>query len=78
MNVQIGSIIKSYDFHYNTDCYMIGRVTEIEGDYINCVTIKVVYRGNVDANDNWPKTFSTPQMGCMMDDEDFDRIVVLD
>ena len=78
MNVQVGNIIKSYDFHFKTDCYMIGRVTKIEGEYLCCDTIKVVFGGEMDPIQNMRPEFRTPMMGCMMDDEEFARVVVLD
>ena len=46
--IQIGSIIKAYDFPGTTNCYIIGEVTKIDGDYIVATKIKEVFGGSLD------------------------------
>jgi hypothetical protein len=57
--MKYGSIIKSYDFPGNTDCYMIGKVVNTDDDFIYCTTIKEVFDGQMamDPDDS----FRTPK-----------------
>jgi len=73
--VKVGSIIKSFDFPGNLDCYFIGKVTKVEGDYIHCDTIKQVFDGEEDTDPH--PTFCTVKQGLMMFDAKFERVVVL-
>jgi len=43
--MQVGTIIKSFDFPGNLNCYMVGAVTKFEGDFIECSTIRQVFDG---------------------------------
>ena len=65
-NVKIGSVIKSFDFYGNTDCYMIGEVLEIKGNVLVCKTLKQVFNNMEEVGSD---TFSTPMQGeGLMDD----------
>lgn len=75
--MQVGSIIKSYDFPGNLNCYMVGTVTEIDGDFISCDTIKQVFDGKALKLDDFNKTFRTVKQGCSFMDEKFKRVVVV-
>lgn len=76
--MNIGDTIISYDFHFRRDCYMIGRIIGID-DYrgtINCKSLMVVFRGaNKDLLPD--EEFTTPMQGQMMDDKDFERVVLI-
>lgn len=69
--MQVGSIIKSYDFPSTLDTYMIGKVEKIEGDYLFAKGIVRVWEGKAEAGED----FRTVKQGLMMFDEKFQRIV---
>jgi hypothetical protein len=73
--MKVGSIIKSFDFPGNLDCYFIGKVTKIEGDYIHCDTIKQVFDGEDEPKPS--PEFRTVKQGLMMFDTKFERVQVL-
>ena len=75
MNIEIGTIIKSFDFHMNEDCYYIGRVVMIDDNCLYCDTISRTFDGVVVGFNK--QTFMTPKQGEMMMDEVFQRIVIL-
>ena len=75
--MQVGSIIKSFDFPGNLNCYMVGTVTAIEGDFITCETIKQVFDGKALALEDFNKTFRTVVQGQGMFDDKFNRVVVI-
>lgn len=76
--MQVGDIVKSYDFPGNTECYYVGKVVSISeqfGDF-RAQFIKRVWQGAVD---NKFKTdyFTAPLQGNSFMDETFERIVVI-
>lgn len=75
--VKVGSVIKSFDFPEKQTCYLIGRVTKLEGCYIYCEVISQVFSGEVVPDDELPETFRVPKQGEMMLDAKFERIVVI-
>ena len=75
--MQIGTIIKSFDFPGNLNCYMVGTVTKVEGDFITCDTIKQVFDGKALPNEQFNKEFRTVAQGSGMFDATFQRIVEL-
>ena len=77
MTVQVGSIIKSFDFPGNLHCYMVGKVTEVDGDFITCETIKQVFSGKAEEITEFNKTFRTVAQGSGMFDDKFERVVVV-
>lgn len=46
--VQVGSVVKSFDFPHVDDCYMVGLVVEVDGDLMVCEMVKQVFKGQVD------------------------------
>lgn len=77
MTMNIGDIVKSYDFPGNTECYMIGKVVGIHGDgSFRAEFIKRVWLGQ---HDKKFKTdyFTAPVQGNAFMDEKFQRIVVI-
>ena len=46
--MKVGTLIKSYDFPGNLNCYMIGEVTAVNGIEISCRTIRQVFQGRSD------------------------------
>jgi hypothetical protein len=75
--MNIGTIIKSFDFPGNLNCYMVGTVTKVEGDFITCDTIKQVFDGKALPNEQFNKEFRTVAQGSGMFDATFQRIVEL-
>lgn len=73
--IQIGSIIKAYDFPGTTNCYIIGEVTKIDGDYIVATKIKEVFGGKTKFNVSG--SFRAPKQGMNFGDADFQRIVLV-
>jgi hypothetical protein len=75
MNIQIGSIIRSYDFTFNHDYYFVGEVTKIEGDYIYCNTL-AQFRAMIEVEiTEKNSTFRTVRQGAMFMDDQFQRII---
>jgi hypothetical protein len=73
--MQVGTIIKSFDFPGNLNCYIVGTITNIEGDFITCTTIKQVFDGKALPMEEFNQTFRTVKQGCAFMDEKFQRIV---
>ena len=73
--MNIGTIIKSFDFPGNLNCYMVGTVTEVSGDCITCDTIKQVFDGKALPMEDFNKTFRTVRQGAGMFDAKFQRVV---
>lgn len=74
--MKTGTIIKSFDFHGNTNHYMIGRVIKVVDDLITAETIKRVVDGNESINHG--ATFSVPVNGAhFMDNGKFNRIEII-
>lgn len=76
--MKVGSVIKSFDFHGLTDCYMVGRVVDVIDDFILCDTMEIVFEGESLPIKETKRQFRTVKQGCMMRDDDFQRIVVLE
>ena len=74
MQVQVGSVVKTFDFPGHTDCYMIGLVTKVEREMLHLNTIKRVMQGDVIQG---PSTYQTPMQGASFMDATFERVVVL-
>ena len=76
MNIEIGSIIKSFDFIGHDSHYVVGEVKEIQGDVLICRTISQV-QDHKERN-NFSPEFRTPMQGSMMMDKQFDRVIILE
>lgn len=76
--MQVGSIIKAFDFPGNLNCYFVGRVQKIAGGIITAEIIKQVFDGK-DVTDRYEvgDTFSTPKQGMSFMDEKFERVVLV-
>ena len=77
--MQVGTVIKSFDFPGNLNCYMVGTVTELDGDFITCATIRQVFDGKAVQLEEFNKQFRTVAQGKnFMDDmSKFERVVVV-
>ena len=76
--LQIGSIIKSYDFNGVKDCYMMGEVTSIKGNLITCTTLKRVYVGVSHEVSDVNSEFHTVTQGShFMDSSETPRIEIV-
>lgn len=76
--MQVGSIIKSFDFPGNTECYMIGEVVgfECDDEVIVAKAIKAVFKGKTKSIDQ-VDVFRTPKQGLGMLDDIFERVVLV-
>lgn len=77
--MKTGDIIKSYDFHNRTDCYMIGEVTDIKDDLIEFKAIKRVVEDR-SADTGIGLMYKVPMNGHSMFDDmypNFERVVVV-
>jgi hypothetical protein len=72
---QIGDVIKAYDFPGNLECYMIGRVSNIDNDFIYCSMVKEVFDGQRSVDPD--KSFQCPRQGLAFGDDSFQRVVIL-
>ena len=77
MEIQIGNIIKSFDFAFNTTCFTIGRVTSVDDTYINYDCMTIISDSQLVDHTKCNCQMRTPKMGCMMSDDRFERVVVL-
>lgn len=75
--MQVGTLIRSYDFPGNLTCYMVGEVTKLSGIEITCRTIKQVFDGKAQELDQFNETFRTVTQGAQLFDSSFQRIVEL-
>lgn len=75
--MQVGTIIKAFDFPGNLNCYMIGEVIELKDIAITCRTIRQVFDGKALELDDFNKTFRTVQQGEAMFDSSFTRVMVI-
>jgi hypothetical protein len=75
--VQVGSIIKSYDFPGTFNCYMVGKVTAVDGDFISCDKIKQVFDGKQEEINEFNNIFRTLAQGTGAYDDKFERVVVI-
>ena len=79
--MQVGDIVKSYDFHGRTDCYMVGKVVSISklyGDF-RAEFIKRVFAGQEDKKFK-TDFFTAPLQGNSAFDDmypDFERVSVV-
>ena len=73
--MQIGTIIKSFDFPGNLNCYMVGTVTSLDDYMITCDTIKQVFDGKALELSDFNKTFRTVKQGEGMMDNTFTRVM---
>lgn len=79
MKLKIGSVIKSYDFVNNHDCFMVGRVREIKDGAAVCDTISQTFAG--EDTPDFAAEFRTPLLGNFLMDEmypEFKRIEIVE
>ena len=77
--MKTGDIIKSFDFHNRTDCYLIGEVVGIKDDLVEFMVIKRVVE-NRSADTGVGILYKAPMNGHGMFDDmypNFERIVVV-
>ena len=74
--MNVGTIIKAYDFPGNDTCYFVGSVVEIKNGMITARIIKQVFDGkDVSSKYNPEDTFRTPIQGSSFMDDKFQRVV---
>jgi hypothetical protein len=75
--MQVGTIIKSFDFPGNLNCYMVGEVTAVDGDFITCKTIRQVFQGKAEEISEFNEVFRTVKQGASFMDDKFERVVIV-
>jgi len=76
MQVNVGDIVKSFDFNGDSSCYIIGEIVNIDNDLLEIRAIKRVF-SDMPAKAA-SETYMVPMQGTMMMDNDaFQRVVVL-
>lgn len=72
---KVGDLIRALDFPGNSEHYMVGMVTEVNGDILTVCGIAKVWGGQ---SERYKGEFTTPQNGAHFMDKRFPgRIVVL-
>lgn len=72
---KVGDLIRALDFPGTMDCYLIGLVTDVEGEMIKCKTMVRVWEGKSEREEG---TFTTVQEGVNFLDKRYPgRITVL-
>jgi hypothetical protein len=75
--MKVGSVIKAFDFPGIDNCYMVGKVVVVEGDYLTCDTWEIVFEGESTIVKGSTHRFRTVKQGCMIFDSKFQRVVEL-
>lgn len=73
--MQVGTVIKAFDFPDNVSCYMVGEVTAFDDCMIYCRTVRQVVGGKDKEINDFNKIFRTFQQGQCWFDSSFQRIV---
>jgi hypothetical protein len=73
--VNVGEIIKSFDFPGRTDCYIVGSVEIVKNGLIIAKVIRAVSEGK--EYDFGDTKFSTYEQGQGLFDDKFERVMVL-
>lgn len=76
--MQVGDIVKSFDFNGIDDCYMIGKVVAVQSDGLfRAEFIKRVWQGKLDKKFK-TDYFTAPRQGYhFMDNNTFPRVFVI-
>jgi hypothetical protein len=73
--IELGTVIKSYDFPGRTDCYIIGSVVDISKGRITAKVIRAISQGKLY---QFPDTeFSTYPQGTGMFDDEWTRVEIV-
>ena len=83
-NMRVGDIVRAYDFAPRLgcpDCFIIGKVTAIEGMFFVADTLMRVWDGKVDTHEN-PESkithsFRALCQGEMGFDKEYERVTIL-
>ena len=75
--MKVGDIIKSYDFHFNTNSYVVGVVTKVDDCCVEFDTIKMVWQNEILNPSEYDPKMRAPKQGMLMADEKFERIFVI-
>ena len=77
-NLKVGSIVRSHDFpprEGRGDCFMIGRVNELDDDFFDATILLRVWDGKEIATDQ--TNFRTMVQGAMGFDKGYERVTIL-
>jgi hypothetical protein len=77
-NIKVGSIVRAHDFpprEGRGDCFIIGKVKEIDGDFFVADTLLRIWEGKeVETNRS---DFRTMMQGAMGFDKTYERVSIL-
>ena len=83
-NIKIGDIVRAYDFAPREgcpDCFIVGKVTDIDGQFFVAKTLTRVWNGKVDNQGNERSqvqhTFRALCQGEMGFDIGYERVTIL-
>ena len=82
-NIKVGDIVRAYDFppmDTRTDCFIIGKVTSIDGSFFNADILMRVWDGKVELKDEATKnnlSFKALCQGEMGFDKTYERVTIL-
>ena len=77
-NLKVGSIVRSHDFPPRDgrgDCFIIGRVNELDGDFFVADTLLRMWDGKEITTES--KDFRTMCQGEMGFDKDYERVTII-
>jgi hypothetical protein len=77
-NLKVGSIVRAHDFpprEERGDCFMIGKVTELDGDFFVAKMILRMWDGKEISTQQ--TNFRTMTQGAMGFDKDYERVTII-
>lgn len=77
MEIKKGNVIKSHDFHFNTKCYDVGLVEDVDDTFIYYTCIAQYWDDELVDPSEYEKDKRTPHMGMFNMDKKFERIVII-
>jgi hypothetical protein len=83
-NIKIGDIVRAYDFAPREgcpDCFIVGKVTDLDGQFFVAKTLMRVWNGKVDNKVQMIEvnqhTFRALCQGEMGFDKEYERVTIL-
>lgn len=82
-NIKIGDIVRAYDFapmESRTDCFIVGKVTKLEGPFFIADILMRVWDGKVELQNEQTKnklSFKALAQNEMGFDKEYERVTIL-
>jgi hypothetical protein len=83
-NIKIGDIVRAYDFQPREgcpDCFIIGKVNDLDGSFFVADTLARVWNGKIDTQQNNKSqvthSFRALCQGEMGFDKEYERVTIL-